>query len=186
MKKKFVDKFDPFKSNRLFGHSEHLNNLFNLHKMAKLPKVLMFSGEKGLGKFTLALHLAHLINTQNDKDSKYNLDEQLFSNKGSFYSSLESNTNQNFYYIGNNYEKSVTIDNVREIKKKLINRPLNGLSRIIIFDDADLFNNSSANSLLKIIEEPSEFNYFILINNQRNPILDTLKSISIEIKIFLK
>ena len=36
-----------------------------------------------------------------------------------------------------------------------------------------------------MIEEPSKINYFILINNQRQDLLETLKSRSIEIKIFL-
>ena len=36
-----------------------------------------------------------------------------------------------------------------------------------------------------MIEEPSNNNYFILINNKRNKLIDTLKSRSIETKIFL-
>ena len=39
--------------------------------------------------------------------------------------------------------------------------------------------------LLKTIEEPTEINHFILINNQNQILLDTLKSRSIEIKVFL-
>ena len=38
---------------------------------------------------------------------------------------------------------------------------------------------------MKIIEEPSENNYFLLINNKTKPLLDTIKSRSLEIKIFL-
>ena len=186
MKKNLKDKFDPFESNQLFSYSTYLNNFITLYKKGNLPKVLMLSGEKGLGKFTLAFHLFHFINTERDKEYRYNLDKQIFINNVSFISSLKSNTCENFYYLGNNHEVSVSINDVREIKKKLTNRPLNGFPRIIVFDDADLFNKNSANSLLKIIEEPTEFNYFILINNQRNYILDTLKSRSIEFKIFLK
>ena len=37
-----------------------------------------------------------------------------------------------------------------------------------------------------MIEEPSDLNYFILINNKRKKIIDTLKSRSLEVKIFLK
>ena len=55
--------------------------------------------------------------------------------------------------------------------------------RFIVLDDIDLFNTNSLNALLKIIEEPSKKNYFILINNKTKPILDTIKSRSLEIKI---
>ena len=37
--------------------------------------------------------------------------------------------------------------------------------------------------LLKIIEEPNKNNYFILINNKSKPLLETIKSRCIEIKI---
>ena len=39
--------------------------------------------------------------------------------------------------------------------------------------------------MLKLIEEPSSKKFFILINNQRKKIIDTLRSRSIEFKIFL-
>ena len=57
--------------------------------------------------------------------------------------------------------------------------------RFIIFDDVEYLNKNCVNALLKMIEEPSKINYFILINNQRQDLLETLKSRSIEIKIFL-
>ena len=58
--------------------------------------------------------------------------------------------------------------------------------RFIILDDIELFNLNSLNALLKIIEEPTQKNYFILINNKTRPLLETLKSRALEIKIFLK
>ena len=40
--------------------------------------------------------------------------------------------------------------------------------------------------MLKIIEEPSQKNYFFLINNKGKPLIETIKSRSLEIKIILK
>ena len=57
--------------------------------------------------------------------------------------------------------------------------------RFVIFDDVECFNKNSLNALLKIIEEPSEKNHFILINNNSNPILETIKSRCLEVKIIL-
>ena len=57
--------------------------------------------------------------------------------------------------------------------------------RFVIFDDIELFNLNSLNALLKIIEEPSKNTYFILINNKGRPILETIRSRAIEIKIIL-
>ena len=41
--------------------------------------------------------------------------------------------------------------------------------RFIIFDDVELFNHNSLNALLKLIEEPTKKNYFLLINNKSRP-----------------
>ena len=45
---------------------------------------------------------------------------------------------------------------------------------------------NSLNSLLKIIEEPTKNNFFFLINNKYKPILQTIKSRALDIKIILK
>ena len=63
---------------------------------------------------------------------------------------------------------------------KISNNP-----RFVILDDIEVFNINSLNALLKIIEEPSENNYFILINNRTRPLLETIKSRCLEIKIIL-
>ena len=46
-------------------------------------------------------------------------------------------------------------------------------------------NTNAANALLKLIEEPSVYDYFILINNKKQNMIETLRSRSIEIKVFL-
>ena len=52
-------------------------------------------------------------------------------------------------------------------------------------DDVETFNANSINALLKIIEEPNENDYFLLINNKTRPLIDTLKSRCLEFKIIL-
>ena len=53
--------FNPKKSKQLYGLSENFNFLKKLFIKKKIPKVLMLSGKKGLGKFTLIYHLMHFI-----------------------------------------------------------------------------------------------------------------------------
>ncbi len=178
-----VDKFNPLKSNSLFGHSQYFNILTNLYKQKKFPKVTLFSGEKGIGKFTLTLHLINSIYSENNQ--QYDYTNKIINIQNPFYKKILLNVNENFEYIGKNDHKKVSIDQVREIKKKLNASSFNDLPRFVIFDDADQLSSSSANALLKLIEEPSRLNHFILINNKRKKIIETLKSRSLEIKIFL-
>ena len=59
----------------------------------------------------------------------------------------------------------------------------NNMARFILIDNVENLNKNSVNALLKIIEEPNENAYFILINNNEKNILPTLKSRCLTFKI---
>ena len=52
---------NPLASTKLFGLNNYLLDLIKLHDQEKFPKVIMLSGKKGLGKFTLVNHLMNYI-----------------------------------------------------------------------------------------------------------------------------
>jgi len=61
----------------------------------------------------------------------------------------------------------------------------NNMARFILIDNVENLNKNSVNALLKIIEEPNENVFFILINNSEKKILPTLKSRCLTFKISL-
>ena len=176
--------FDPMNSLQLFGLKEYFINFVNLYKNKKLPKIILLSGDKGMGKFTLSFHLVNYILSLNTK-FPYNYEKLMINIDNLFYKKILSNIQENFNYIGNNYSKKIGIEDIRNIKKKFNNTPLNNLPRFTILDDVELLNVNTANALLKFIENPSTFDFFILINNKKSKIIETLKSRSLETKIFL-
>ena len=91
----------------------------------------------------------------------------------------------NIIYINGTDYKSVKIDDIRYLKKQILQSSISNKDRFIIFDDIELFNQNSLNALLKIIEEPSQKNYFFLINNKEKLLIETIKSRALEIKIIL-
>ena len=51
---------------KLFSYHEKMNEFQKLYNFNKLPKVIMLSGEKGIGKFTFIIHLIiSLIDKEN-------------------------------------------------------------------------------------------------------------------------
>ena len=62
---------------------------------------------------------------------------------------------------------------------------MNNAKRFIILDNIETLNINTLNGLLKTIEEPSDKNFFILINNKSKPVLETIKSRSLEIHMNL-
>jgi DNA polymerase III subunit delta' len=173
--------FDSKNSLNLFGLKENFKFLSSLYSKRNLPKVLMFTGSKGLGKSTLINHFLFSI-----FDEK-NYNKEIFSllDTSSLYNQFKMDIFSNIIYIKGSDYKTVKVEDIRNLKTKIFQSTILNKDRFIIFDDIELFNSNSLNALLKIIEEPSKNNYFFLINNKSKPLLETIKSRTLEIKIIL-
>ena len=173
--------FDTKKSLNLFDLKENFRFISELYLQQNLPKVLMFTGNKGSGKSTLINHFLYSIFDLEN----YNKETFSISKNSIFLKKFQNNTFSNIIYISGADYKSAQIDDIRKLKKKIFQSTISDNNRFIIFDDIELFNRNSLNALLKIIEEPSKKNYFFLINNKGKPLLETIKSRALEIKIIL-
>ncbi len=169
---------------QLFGHNDIFDNFIKLYEKGLFPKVNLISGEKGIGKFTLFFHLLICIFSKEYKQ-QYDLSNKSIDKNNLILNKIKSGTFQNFFYFSNENKNKLTIDQIREVKKHLYTTTLDNKPRFIIFDDVEFINTNVANSLLKMIEEPNNNNYFILINNKKNKLIDTIRSRSIETKVFL-
>ena len=172
--------FDSRNSLNLFELQDKFKLLKDLYIKKTLPKVLMLTGEKGSGKSTLVNHLLYSI-----FDENYNLKNNEIKENSIFLKEYKKNIFSNIIYIKGADFKSVKIEDIRNLKSKIFQSTILNKDRFIIFDDIDLFNHNSLNALLKTIEEPSKNTYFILINNKAKPLLETIKSRALEIKIIL-
>lgn len=174
----------PINSLKLISHEKILNELVQLYQIKKLPKVMMFTGNKGIGKFTLINHFLNYIFSINEK-TKYNLNDQSINKDSLFYKSTINKTCENVVYIKEEDNKKIKIENIRNLKSLLIKKSFNNQSRFIIIDDVEFLNLNSVNALLKSLEEPSDNNYFILINNNQAELIETLSSRCLKTNIFL-
>ena len=71
-------------------------------------------------------------------------------------------TVSNIIYISGADFSSVKVDDVRNLKSRILKSTISDKDRFIVFDDIELFNQNTTNALLKIIEEPAKKNYFFL------------------------
>jgi len=172
---------DPKNSLVLFGLDSKLDFLIKLYNSKKLPKVLMISGKKGVGKFTLINHFLSYIY---DKDN-YDLKNKSINNQTQFYKQYLNNIFSNIIYLSGSNFKNVKIEDIRDLKSTILKTTISKKERFIILDDIELFNTNSLNALLKIIEEPSSNNYFVLINSRTKSLIKTIYSRSLEVKVLL-
>ena len=67
-------------------------------------------------------------------------------------------------------------DEAKEINKTLALKSFEGIAKVMIIWGAEKMNSTTANKLLKLIEEPPESTYFILLSEHPEQLLQTIYS----------
>ncbi len=169
----------------LYEYNSMFNFFINIIKKKKLPKCSILSGQKGLGKATFAYHLVNYLLSINEK-YKYLTESNYIDPQNESYNLVKSNTHPNFFLIDNNEsEDNIKIEQVRNLLKFLRNTTYKNNLKIILIDNVESLNLNAANALLKCLEEQTQNTFFILVQNNSDEIIDTIKSRCIEFKFFL-
>lgn len=71
---------------------------------------------------------------------------------------------------------SIKIEQIREIQRKVAEKPIISSKKIYIINDSDKMTTEAQNCLLKTLEEPPEYITIILIGTNENAFLSTIKS----------
>ena len=175
---------EPSSQLNLFSHKEEFQKLINLYKNNNLPNKILFSGEKGIGKCTLAYHLINYILSSNE-DFSYDLDNLKIIPDNKSFKLVQNKSNPNFILVDIQEEKkNIDISQIRNLILTLNKSSFNTKPRFVLIDNIELLNINAVNALLKILEEPNDNINFILINNNKR-VLPTLKSRCLNFKIRL-
>ncbi len=166
---------NPIDQTKLYGLDNYFNDLKSLYDKKKFPNKLLLSGQKGIGKFTLSLHLVNYVLSLNED---YSYDHKKFEinvNNKSF-KLIRNNSSPNLFLIDiQKDKKNIEINQIRELIDFCNKSSFNDKPRFILIDNIELMNLNSNTALLKTLEEPNNQIYFILINNSKK-ILPTIKS----------
>ena len=174
----------PFNQTKLFGLDKYINELIRLENLDKLPNIILLSGQKGLGKSTLAYHFINYVLSKNE-DYNYDQNRFIINPENRSFKTILNKSNTNLTSIDiNDDKKFIDIAQIRELISNLKKSSLNDKPRFVLIDNIEFLNINSVNSLLKVIEEPSHNVYFFLINNNKR-IIRTLLSRCINFKISL-
>ena len=164
----------------LIGFEKEYRDLLNRYETNNLPNSILIHGLSGIGKRTFLNKLVKNIINIEFKDNNVDHHLNLFKN----------NTHPNIKIIEKEIDSktgkiktNITIDQIRRLKTFLNSTSIiQNSSKIVIIDSADYLNISSANSMLKILEEPKENTFIFLISNQISLLLPTIRSRCLKIK----
>ena len=169
----------------LYGYNSFINGLIKIYNENKFPKQLLITGPKGSGKSTSIYHLVNYflsVNEEHPYDTKnFTINPNNYS-----YKLLAESIHPNFFLLKNDDdEKNIKIDKTKQLIKFLNKSTYSKSIKIVMIDNAELLNINASNALLKVIEEPDDKTFFLIIQNTESPLLSTIKSRCIEHKVFL-
>ncbi|WP_367714731.1 DNA polymerase III subunit delta' [Nitratireductor sp. GISD-1A_MAKvit] len=173
---------DPAENPVLVGHQNAADMLAGAYRAGKLHHGLLFAGPPGIGKATLAFHLAnHLFSNPQwdrapDRFSPPDPNAQSFRLIAQDAHPSLLHLTRPFVERDKKFKTVITVDEIRRIQRFLSLTPHDGGYRVVIVDPADDLNISAANALLKSLEEPPPRTVFILISHSPGRLLPTIRS----------
>ena len=179
-----MNNLGPSNQQKLFGLDKYFLMLANLYKDKVFPNKILISGQKGIGKSTLAYHFINYVLSE-DENYKYDVKNFEINYESPTFKTILNKSNINLITIDINTDKKfIDINQIRNLIINLNKSAFNNKPRFVLIDNIELLNTHSVNALLKIIEEPNQNVYFILINSNKK-ILSTLLSRCVNFKVSL-
>jgi len=156
----------------VIGHDAARATLLDRLAAGRLPGGILIHGPRGIGKATFAFDLARQIFASTGDESPGHISAQVTA--GAY---------PNLFVMrkapkdtGKGYYTAIRVEEVRRfIDEMRMTRGRAG-HRIAIVDPIDDCNTSSANALLKILEEPPADTTFLLVSHRPGSLLPTIKS----------
>ncbi|MFH1959006.1 MAG: DNA polymerase III subunit gamma/tau [Patescibacteria group bacterium] len=158
--------------------------LLQFMEKGQIPQVLLFAGPKGTGKTSSARIIGAMLNDPiNEKVVEY----QFFKGskpKINKYKEpdCESEYNNRIYrgqsFVVQEMDAASNrgIDDIRELKERVMLPPQDGKITVYILDEAHMLTTAAFNALLKLLEEPPAHTVFILATTELHKIPETIKS----------
>ncbi len=165
-------KYRPKTLNDLIGQEVVVTTVKNAFASNKIPHAYMLTGERGVGKTTIARIIARGINCTGE-DGNGNPTPNPCG-KCSSCQEIEKETSLDV--IEMDAASNTSIDDVREIIEKVKYKPINARYKVFIIDEVHMLSKSAFNGLLKTLEEPPLHVKFIFATTEIKKVPITILS----------
>lgn len=143
--------------------------LINSYQKNRLVHAYILEGPKGVGKLFVAKNFAKMLLCESD---------DRICGTCRHCQMIESDGHVNVYMIrpdGNSIKK----EQIQELQSEFSKMAAEDCAKVYIIEDADKMSVSAANSLLKFLEEPKANTYAIMLTQNKQKLLPTIRSRSV-------
>ena len=179
----------PRETVKLLGQGKAEAAFLQAYNSGRLHHAWLVTGPRGVGKATLAWKLARFLLAEpaddglsmfGDEAKPTNVD---ISPDHPVAHRMAALSEPRLFLLRRAWDEKakklksvITVDEARKLRNFFALSATDGGRRVVIVDTADEMNPSSANALLKLLEEPPERTTLFLISHQPSRLLPTIRS----------
>ena len=158
----------------LLGNERIKENLRRSFQRGRVPHFFLICGPQGSGRHTLTgLLAAAMMCTETNQPCGHCEGCRKVLN----------GVHPDFIIVDDPEKKTVPVDLIRQARSDLFIRPNEGKRKIYLLPRAQDMLEPSQNALLKILEEPPDYGAFILITDNAEKLLPTVRSRCTELQL---
>ncbi|WLP85715.1 DNA polymerase III subunit gamma/tau [Mycoplasma seminis] len=157
-------KYRPKTFEQVVGQEHIVKTLQNALEKNKISHAYLFCGPKGTGKTSIAKIFANVLNCSHKTDVTKACDYCL------------QHVNDSLDIIEMDAASNNGVDEIRDLKEKIEQAPINSKYKIYIIDEVHMLTKSAFNALLKTLEEPPLHSIFIFATTDLQKVPLTIRS----------
>ena len=158
----------------LLGNEQLKSNLTSARRRGKMAHFYLISGPEGSGRHTLADLIAAAMLCR-EPDGPCGVCR--------ICRKIASGSHPDYITIDDPEKKIIPVKLIREARSDLFIRPNEGDKKIYLFPRGQDLNLEGQNALLKVLEEPPPYGVFLLIADNPDKLLPTVRSRCVELKL---
>jgi DNA polymerase III subunit gamma/tau len=160
-------KYRPQTFAEVVGQEAVVRTLSNAIDTGKIRQAYLFAGPRGTGKTSMARILAKSVNCAAGPTAHPD---------NTCHACVSITNGTSLDVIEMDAASQRGIDDIREIRDRVVLQPVEGRSKIYILDEAHQLTDAAWNALLKLIEEPPPHLLFIFCTTDLAKVLPTVRS----------
>src|SRR5213594_2380446 len=162
-------KYRPQGFDEVVGQEAIVRTLRNAIEHDQVRQAYLFAGPRGTGKTSMARILAKALNCTGSAGPTADPDKTCHS-----CVAIANGTSLDVVEMDAASQRG--IDDIREIRERVVLQPVEGRYKIYILDEAHQLTDAAFNALLKLIEEPPPHLVFVFCTTELQKMLSTVRS----------
>jgi DNA polymerase-3 subunit gamma/tau len=160
-------KYRPQSFEEVVGQDAVVRTLANAIATDAVRQAYLFAGPRGTGKTSMARILAKCLNCAQGPTT---------SPDGTCHACVAIAAGTSLDVIEMDAASQRGIDDIREIRDRVVLQPVEGRYKVYILDEAHQLTDAAWNALLKLIEEPPPHLVFVFCTTDLSKVLPTVRS----------